>query len=283
MGILEDIKNDAKQTGAKLQTSEERDIEELLNNLFYLDKNIPEELKFLKSVMTRGAETTERKGLHASAVIVSDDKFCYRQQLLSLFYKQLQGEQTPIGLKRIFSEGDAIHEKWQRLFIRGGLCKPLDCDYSRFADEYDLSYTPDIICALPVDMKLSSVYDDSVPKEPYVVEIKSVNTFTFKKQKYHASGRKQCQLYMYLTGIHKGIVLCDDKNTQEFKVYKYEYNPSEIAPYIRRLEQIQEYKQRLLKKHKIVSRHTKCIGYNCKMAQSCPMREVCYKKSKERI
>ena len=283
MGILEDIKNDAKQTGAKLQTSEERDIEELLNNLFYLDKNIPEELKFLKSVMTRGAETTERKGLHASAVIVSDDKFCYRQQLLSLFYKQLQGEQTPIGLKRIFSEGDAIHEKWQRLFIRGGLCKPLDCDFSRFADEYDLSYTPDIICALPVDMKLSSVYDDSVPKEPYVVEIKSVNTFTFKKQKYHASGRKQCQLYMYLTGIHKGIVLCDDKNTQEFKVYKYEYNPSEIAPYIRRLEQIQEYKQRLLKKHKIVGRHTKCNGYSCKKAQECPMREVCYKKNKERI
>lgn len=283
MGILEDIKNDAKQTGAKLQTSEERDIEELLNNLFYLDKNIPEELKFLKSVMTRGAETTERKGLHASAVIVSDDKFCYRQQLLSLFYKQLQGEQTPIGLKRIFSEGDAIHEKWQRLFIRGGLCKPLDCDYSRFAEEYDLSYTPDIICFLPVDMKLTSVYDESVPKEPYVVEIKSVNTFTFKKQKYHASGRKQCQLYMYLTGIHKGIVLCDDKNTQEFKVYKYEYNPSEIAPYIRRLEQIQEYKQRLLKKHKMVARHSKCIGYNCKKAQECPMREVCYKKSKERI
>ena len=283
MGILEDIKRDAIQTGTKLQTSEEREIEELLNNLFYLDKNIPEELKFLKSVMTRGAETTERKGLHASAVIVSDDKFCYRQQLLSLYYKQLQGEQTPVGLKRIFSEGDAIHEKWQRLFIRGGLCKPLDCDFSRFADEYDLSYTPDIICALPVDMKLSSVYDDSIPKDDYIVEIKSVNTFTFKKQKYHASGRKQCQLYMYLTGIHKGIVLCDDKNTQEFKVYKYEYNPSEIAPYIRRLEQIQECKERLINKHKMVARHSKCTGYNCKMAQSCPMREVCYKKSKERI
>jgi hypothetical protein len=263
--------------------SEERDIEELLNNLFYLDKNIPEELKFLKSVMTRGAETQERKGLHASAVIVSDDKFCYRQQLLSLYYKQLQGEQTPVGLKRIFSEGDAIHEKWQRLFIRGGLCKPLECDYSRFAEEYDLSYTPDIICHLPRNMKLTGVYDDSVPKDDYIVEIKSVNTFTFKKQKYHASGRKQCQLYMYLTGIHKGIVLCDDKNTQEFKVYKYEYNPSEIAPYIRRLEQIQECKERLINKHKMVARHSKCIGYNCKMAQGCPMREVCYKKSKERI
>lgn len=283
MGLMDEIRKEASGNFTKLQSTEEEQIEKLLNSLFYLDKDIPKELKFLKSVMTRGQETTERKGLHASAMIVSDDKFCYRQQVLSLFYKQLQGEQTPIGLKRIFSEGDAIHEKWQRLFIRGGLCEPLDCDFSRFAEEFDLSYTPDIICAIPEDYKLESVYDDSVKKIPYVVEIKSVNTFTFKKQKYHASGRKQCQLYMYLTGIHNGIVLCDDKNTQEFKVYKYEYSPTEIAPYISRLERVQEFKDRLLNRNKIVKRHEKCSGYNCKMAESCPMHDVCYGRSKEKL
>ena len=283
MGLMDEIRKEASGNFTKLQSTEEEQIEKLLNSLFYLYKDIPKELKFLKSVMTRGQETTERRGLHASAMIVSDDKFCYRQQVLSLFYKQLQGEQTPIGLKRIFSEGDAIHEKWQRLFIRGGLCEPLDCDFSRFAEEFDLSYTPDIICAIPEDYKLESVYDDSVKKIPYVVEIKSVNTFTFKKQKYHASGRKQCQLYMYLTGIHNGIVLCDDKNTQEFKVYKYEYNPTEIAPYISRLERVQEFKDRLLNRNKIVKRHEKCAGYNCKMAASCPMHDVCYGRSKEKL
>lgn len=283
MGLMDEIRKEASGNFTKLQSTEEEQIEKLLNSLFYLDKDIPKELKFLKSVMTRGQETTERRGLHASAMIVSDDKFCYRQQVLSLFYKQLQGEQTPIGLKRIFSEGDAIHEKWQRLFIRGGLCEPLDCDFSRFAEEFDLSYTPDIICAIPEDYKLESVYDDSVKKIPYVVEIKSVNTFTFKKQKYHASGRKQCQLYMYLTGIHNGIVLCDNKNTQEFKVYKYEYNPTEIAPYISRLERVQEFKDRMLNKNKLVKRHEKCTGYNCKMAASCPMHDVCYGRSKEKL
>lgn len=283
MGLMDEIRKEASGNFTKLQSTEEEQIEKLLNSLFYLDKDIPKELKFLKSVMTRGQETTERRGLHASAMIVSDDKFCYRQQVLSLFYKQLQGEQTPIGLKRIFSEGDAIHEKWQRLFIRGGLCEPLDCDFSRFAEEFDLSYTPDIICAIPEDYKLESVYDDSVKKIPYVVEIKSVNTLTFKKQKYHASGRKQCQLYMHLTGIHNGIVLCDNKNTQEFKVYKYEYNPTEIAPYISRLERVQEFKDRLLNRNKVVKRHEKCSGYNCKMAASCPMHDVCYGRSKEKL
>lgn len=280
MGLIDDIKKEADRNGTKLQSTEEQKIEQLLNSLFYLDKNIPEELKFLKSVMTRGSDTTERKGLHASAVIVSDDKFCYRQQVLSLFYKQLQGEQTKVGLKRIFAEGDAIHEKWQRLFIRGGLCEPLDCDYSRFDEDFDLFYTPDIICKLPANMSLTEPFDKW---EEYIVEIKSVNTYTYKKQKYHASGRKQCQLYMYLTGIHKGIVLCDDKNTQEFKVYRYDYNPAEIAPYIRRLEKIQEYKERLVLNKKLVPRLSQCACYGSKKAQECPMRDVCFRKSKERI
>ena len=205
MGLMDEIKKEAEGNRTKIQSSQEAELEHKLNALHYLDKNIPKELQFLKSVMTRGQETAERKGLHASAIIVSDDKFCYRQQVLSLFYKQAQGEQVPVGLKRIFSEGDAIHEKWQRLFIRGGYAEPLDCDYSRFNEEFDLSYTPDIICNI-----------DGVKM---VGEIKSVNTFQFKKQKYHASGRKQLQLYMYLTDIHDGFVLCEDKNTQEIKVY----------------------------------------------------------------
>lgn len=280
MGLMDDIKKEAGGNRTKIQKSDEKDIEHLLNSLFYLDKDIPNELKFLKSVMTRGAETTERKGLHASAIIVSDDKFCYRQQVLSLFYKQLQGEQTSVGLKRIFAEGDAIHEKWQRLFIRGGLCEPLDCDFTRFDEDCDLSYTPDIICKIPRNMSLTEPCDEW---DEYVVEIKSMNTFSYKKQEHHASGRKQCQLYMYLTGIHKGIVLCDDKNTQEFKVKTYEYNPSEIAKYIRRLEKIQEYKDELILDKKLVKRHKNCTGYNCKKAQECPMRDVCFRKSKERI
>lgn len=257
MGLMDEIKREAEWNRTKIQKSDEKDIEHLLNSLFYFDKDIPNELKFLKSVMTRGAETTERKGLHASAIIVSDDKFCYRQQVLSLFYKQLQGEQTSVGLKRIFAEGDAIHEKWQRLFIRGGLCEPLDCDFTRFDEDYDLSYTPDIICKIPRNMSLTEPCDEW---DEYVVEIKSMNTFSYKKQEHHASGRKQCQLYMYLTGIHKGIVLCDDKNTQEFKVKTYEYNPSEIAKYIRRLEKIQEYKDELVLDKKLVKRHKNFTG-----------------------
>lgn len=273
MGLMDEIKREAEGNRTKIQSSQEIELEHKLNALFYLDKNIKKETQFVRSVMTRGQETTERKGLHASAVIKSDNKFCYRQQVLSLFYKQAQGEQVPVGLKRIFSEGDAIHEKWQRLFIRGGYAEPLDCDYSRFNEEFDLSYTPDIIC--------------NIDGQQYVVEIKSVNSFLFKnmqkKGTHHTDGRKQCQLYMYLTNIPNGIVLCEDKNTQEFRVYLYKASYKEVEPYIARLEKIQYYKHRLQDKGKLVSRHEKCTGYQCKMAEQCPMCDVCYGRKKERL
>ena len=48
MGILDEIKKNATKQGVKVQTSEEEAIEKMLNNLFYLDKDIPNELKFLK-------------------------------------------------------------------------------------------------------------------------------------------------------------------------------------------------------------------------------------------
>jgi len=78
-------------------------------------------------------------------------------------------------------------------------------------------------------------------------------------------------------------VSCEDKNTQEIKVFCYEYNYEEIAKYIKRLENIQKAKHRLMKHNKLVKRAKDCTGYNCKMAEACNMREVCYGKEKERI
>lgn len=273
MGFIEDIKKEAVGARTKIQTTEERDMETKLNNLFYLDKNIEEETRLVKSIMTRGTESTERKGLHASAIIVSDEKFCYRQQVLSLFYKQRQGEQHSPATRRIFTEGDSVHEKWQRLFIRGGYTETRKCDKTRFCKEYDLQYTPDIICNI-----------DGVKM---IVEIKSVNTIQYKKMekenKPHLSGKKQLFFYMFLTGIKKGFTLCEDKNTQEFRVNIYEYDDNETKKYIERLEKIQMYKKHFLEGNRIVRRHEKCTDYGCKMAAACPMADVCYARSIEKL
>ena len=123
MGLIDSIKESAKGNNTKIQSSEAAKLEKIFNNMFYCDKDIEEETKFVKQVMTRGSDTQERKGLHASALIASEKDFCLRAQVLSLFYKQLQRDNVNIGLARIFEEGNAIHEKWQRLLIRAGYSK----------------------------------------------------------------------------------------------------------------------------------------------------------------
>ena len=84
MGIVSSIKKQAKNNGTKIQSSEAANLEKILNKAFYLDKNIKEETKFVKQVMTRGLESQERVGLHASALIVKEKDYCVRSQVLSL-------------------------------------------------------------------------------------------------------------------------------------------------------------------------------------------------------
>lgn len=277
MGITDQIKKAAAMNGTKIQTSDEALLEKIFNKMFYLEKDIEEETKFVKQMMTRGQETQERRGLHASSLIVSDNKFCVRQQVLALLYKQLQGEQTSVGLMRIFEEGNAIHEKWQRLFIRAGYGKAKNMDFTRYHKEYEISYTPDAIVTVPE-------FNEAVGWEgPMVCEIKSVNTFQFKKMTSHPSGKKQMQFYMFLTGIHKGFVLCEDKNTQEFKVFIEDYDPKIVAPFVERCDEIQYYKQRVFEEHKMVKRMKGCNSYTCKLASGCAMKDACYNKGMGRI
>lgn len=265
MGLVDDIKKEAAGNRTKIQTSDARELEKILNNAFFLEKNIEEETRFVNMVMTRGAETQERVGLHASALIAGEKEFCVRQQVLSLIYRQLQGEQIPVGLKRIFEQGNAIHEKWQRMFIRAGYSTADDLDVTQFNKKFRISFTPDIICEIP------EFYDGKM-----IGEIKSVNTFQFQHMTRHPSAWKQCQWYMYLTGIHKGFVLSEDKNTQDFKLEVYDFDMEIVAPFIDRAEEIKHHYIRVIKEHKMVSRPKDAKKPDCKRCQSCAMRNACW-------
>ena len=106
MGIVDDIKKSAAKNGTVIQSSEAQKLWTILNNAFLLPHDIEEETKFVNMVMTRGAETQERVGLHASSMLTSDNAFCCRFQVLSLIYKQAQKDKTSVSLLRIFEEGN---------------------------------------------------------------------------------------------------------------------------------------------------------------------------------
>lgn len=285
MGIIDQIKNDGVRTGTKVQSTEASKLEAILNKMFYCERDIKEETKFVNLVMTRGMETTERTGLHASAMIVGDKQFCVRQQVLSLVYKQLQGEQLSVGLKRIFEEGNAIHEKWQRLLIRAGYAKATTLDKTRFDDEYILSFSPDIVCRIP------EFYEGAM-----VGEIKSVNTYQFKNMTSHPSAHKQLEFYMYELikqaklknkwngkDYLKGFVLCEDKNTQDIKIFVYDYDPEFVLPFVERCDEVKTRYDIFVLENKVPQRHKECNSYECKMAEKCPMKDACYSRGMGRV
>lgn len=265
MGLVDSIKKEAQGNRTKIQSSDATQLEKILNATLYLDKNVEEETKFVKMVMTRGYENQERVGLHASSFIVGEKEFCIRAQVLSLMYKQLQGEQIPVGLKKIFEEGNAIHEKWQRLLIRAGYASANTLDVTQFNKQFRISFTPDIICKIP------EFYEDKM-----VGEIKSVNTFQFQRMVKHPSASKQLQWYMHLTGIHKGFVLCEDKNTQDIKLEVYDYDSMVVAPYIERAEAIKYHYNRVHSERKMVKRPSDAKSSDCKRCSKCVMRDACW-------
>lgn len=285
MGLVDNIKREAAGNRTKIQSTDAAALEKIFNQLFYLPKNIKEETKFVKQVMTRGLESQERIGLHASAMLVGEKDFCLRAQVLSLIYKQLQGEQTAVGLMRIFEQGNAIHEKWQRLLIRGGYGTAHDMDRTRYCDDYMLSYTPDINCLIP------EFFEGRM-----IGEIKSVNTYQFQRMTKHPSAWKQCQWYMHLCikkaqdegtwngkDYTKGFVLSEDKNTQDFKIEVYDYEPPKVEPFADRAESIMYHYDKVYTEHKMVARPTDAKTSTCKRCAECAMRDACWNIGKGKV
>ena len=268
MGILDDLKRQAKKHDIPVGGEEAQKITKILNSLFYLQRKPAGEAVFVEQVATRGLETQERKGLHASGVIVGADKFCLRAQILAIYYKQEGKKELPPNLLRIFEEGNAIHEKWQRLFIRGGFSKPADLDKTCYNEEFNLFYSPDIICTIP-----------EFSPEPMVGEIKSMNSFSYESCTKHPSASIQLQLYMFLTGIKQGFVLCENKNTQEFRIEYYRYDQEVIQFAIDRLQEVQRYKSIFEARKKMIRRPSGATALGCKKCADCVVKSACWLRS----
>jgi hypothetical protein len=229
-----------------------------------------------KLFVTGTEKKEERFGLHASAILEGEAKFCYREQVLSLFYKRNHEKDLPISLLRIFKQGNVIHEKWQNLFVAAGIA--IEVEKTHFKKKYDLSYTPD------AEVRMAG----GTP----VVEIKSMNGFAFaaatgksksKKWAGHPSGRKQCNFYLHMRKLDWGFVLMEDKSTQNFEVEIVEYDRAAAMPYIERLEIVQEYKLNFVNDRRMPKKHAKCTTCSSKRAMECPLRDACWNVGRGRV
>lgn len=212
-----------------------------------------------------------RYGLHASAILASDNEFCFREQVLSLFYEMNQGEQLPIKALKVFAQGNAMHEKWYKLFKRAGI--DVAIERSLFLKKYDLSFTIDA---------LLNLFNEEI-----ICDVKSQNSFAFKKSKGHPSGEKQVNFYLWAlskyTGVphRKGFVLVDSKDDQEIRIVPVKYNKEKVVPYVERLKVIQDMKKEFMESKELPKR--KCANCDTKRASQCNMKDACFNIGKGRI
>lgn len=167
---------------------------------------------------------------------------------------------------RIFECGHSMHERFERWFGEIGI---------QIATELILNEdSPDeAIASRCVPLNISGRTDSLVviDDELYLVELKSANGNMFKyylnePKEHHV---QQLQLYMYLTGVHKGFILYEDKNTQELKEFYIQYDHKLVEQLLEKIRMINYHVENRM----LPNKEGKPSEWQCKY---CEFRGICH-------
>lgn len=252
----------------------EEHLHQIFSRTFYCEPKPEKELQFINQMFTRGGENEERVGLHASSII--QPGLCMRKLVLSLNYEPTHATTKPDPrLIRIFENGNYVHEKWQRLLIRAEYSEPDHMDYTCFDETYQLQYTPDILCYIP------EFYKDDL----LLGEIKSMCDNAYNKgtgNPEFTKAVKQISLYLHFKKMKRGFILCENKDTQDYRVHIVEYDYKRVEPYIEILESVNEADRRFKRGGGLPQISPK-YNKTCGKCQRCEMKDACYGIGKGRI
>jgi len=236
-------------------------------------------LDFQDMFLKWGANQPPRSGLHASSLLVSEQEWCTRRYVLADLFpdsaetpelKQWQWKQ-----QAIFENGWDLHKRWQHLFrqfanVVGELGK-LELDLTHYDEDRDLYFSPDAIL--------------DIAGEHYVVEIKGINhaafesltndlTVAMKACETVEKAVSQANLYMHLLELEHAVILIENKNTQDFRVWITEYDRQQVLPYVQRAYSVKGHIA-LTKVNGTYPRRV-CQSPDDALARKCPMATCCF-------
>jgi CRISPR/Cas system-associated exonuclease Cas4 (RecB family) len=169
----------------------------------------------------------ENEEYKKTALSPTDAFKCPRKVYYS--WKKVESINTPETTLRIFDLGDAIHQRWQKIFDE---MKIQIKNEFRIETEYK---------GIPIHGYVDSIC--IIDNEPYIIEIKSQKDWNgihgtdyLKRPKLEHEG--QLQLYLHFTGIKKGILLYENKNTSELKEFEVEYDESFVKEILKDFEKL---------------------------------------------
>lgn len=199
---------------------------------------------------------------HASAILQPDSEWCLRRQvLLALFPEEAEHpESKPWDAHQnaVFLNGWLLHEKYQRLFQQFG--NVMEVETAHYDEDRYLHFTPDAVIEWA--------------GQQYVVEIKGYKASHFERLDETAAPPEaaslQCNLYMHILGIARGLILVENKDSQDYKVWCIEHSAELARPYTDRMYQI---------KGKVITKvipARACKSRTEHRAEKCPVRDFCF-------
>jgi hypothetical protein len=231
--------------------------------------------KAMEDVVSAGAMDNERVGFHASNLKVDtgkasySQKFCYRQAVLAQFYKQNRVVHSPKTIA-LFENGIDLHQRWQRWFERAGVARHIERPH--IETNWNLYFTPDAV------IELGGVL--------YIVEIKGYRQEEYwrliKATTPPSEAYVQANIYAHILNIDDILVLVENKNTQDFKVWPCKYDPALMEPFIPRLNTIQVMAVEHGKTGRLPDRLSACVTPDSPRAKGCSSCQACFLSQQER-
>jgi len=217
----------------------------------------------------------QRRGLHASDVLAPEADWCCRRYVLhSLFpaEEHLPPEPAPWDWRRqsVFSHGWELHRKWQKLFREAGLAvwneaaQSYELDLTHYDQASGLFFSPDAVIR----------WGGRV----WVVEIKGYRAEEWERLRQSPAPPErawlQCNLYLHLLQKEVGILLIENKNTQEFFLRLVQHQPEAARPFLERARSVQQALS--LAREQGTWPERRCLAPSEARARSCPLRRVCF-------
>ena len=237
-------------------------------------------IQFRNLFVQWGKSSPTRTSMHASAVLQSESEWCLREQVLLGLYpnKVEKPELHPWHWKQqaIFLNGWSLHERWQKLFLQHGWAVVTDgipeLDKTHYDEVRNIHFSPDAILEWG--------------KSWYIVEIKGIKHESYESLtddfqqaceacETVAKARVQANLYMHLTSITQAIILVENKNTQDFRLYLMEYDRELVKPYLDRIYDVKKWTT-LSKQDESRVPARRCASASESRAVRCPLRRVCF-------
>lgn len=186
--------------------------------------------------------------------------YCERKSV----FEMMMLPHAPVSAKiqRVFENGHSFHERFEKMFDEMGIL----IEAEKIIESDEISGRTDAW------IKINS--------EDFLVELKSASNFSFewmqKKNEPKIQHVEQLMLYLHLTDINNGIILVENKDTQDLLEFVVRYDPVIAMELMQRVYRRIEYAQK-----RIAPPIPEGYTPACSECSYCPFSFYCHSESKK--